>query len=123
MKIILYTKENENSERLIKALNTIVAKEKLEVIKSISSFTKRVNEFITETVIFILMPSTKEELHIMNSIYELLYNINPKILILPDRDKETVCMGFRLYPRFVEYADSNFMSLSAVLNKMVKNIG
>jgi len=122
MKIIFYSNNNDSSERLIKALNTVIAKEKIEVSKSINSFAKRASEFVVETAIFILMPSTKEELHIMNSIYELLFNSNPIILILPDREKETANMGFRLNPRFVEYADSNFMSLKAVLNKMVNNL-
>lgn len=103
----------------MKTLNTVVAKEKIEVIKSIDTFTGRISEIVMEKVIFILMPSSRNELHIMNSIYELIFNTNPIILILPDREKETANLGFRLCPLFVDYTDSNFMGLKVTLNKMV----
>ena len=121
MKVIIYSKNDKTPERLMTALNSVIAEEKAERFNSIYSFARRANEFIEKTVIFILMPATKDELFTMNSIYELSCNANPIILILPDREKETVNMGFKLNPRFVDYADSNFMGLKAVVNKMINN--
>jgi hypothetical protein len=41
------------------------------------------------------------------------------ILLLPDRNKETVSKGHRFYPRFLSYMDGDFSDVSAVLQKML----
>jgi len=41
------------------------------------------------------------------------------ILILPDRDRETITNGLKLRPRFFTYADEDFGEVAAVLAKML----
>jgi len=41
------------------------------------------------------------------------------ILVLPDDDMETISLGHALRPRFVTYAESDFIDISAVLGKIL----
>lgn len=41
------------------------------------------------------------------------------ILVLPDAEAETVSLGFRLFPRFVTYTDSDGTDICSVIEKMV----
>jgi hypothetical protein len=50
-----------------------------------------------------------------------LLSDTPIILILPDRKETTTAMGYRLYPRFLTYMDSNLSEVGAVLVKMIEN--
>jgi len=43
------------------------------------------------------------------------------VLILPDRRKETIAAGYKLYPRFLTFMDSDPRELAAVLEKMIEN--
>ena len=61
----------------------------------------------------------EKELLEIHSMRDLFRDIRI-VLILPDRSGDTVSMGFKLFPRFVSYADGNFMDVAAVLNKMLE---
>lgn len=50
-----------------------------------------------------------------------LLSDTPIILILPDREETTTAMGYRLFPRFLTYMDSNLSEVEAVLVKMIEN--
>jgi hypothetical protein len=45
------------------------------------------------------------------------------ILVLPDRDDETVAMGHRLRPRMVSYNDGDYLDVAAVLIRMNEKRG
>jgi hypothetical protein len=62
-----------------------------------------------------------EDLQGLFSIRDLFDDI-PMILILPDRKRDTISKGQKLYPRFATYMDGNFSDLALVLAKMLKKI-
>jgi hypothetical protein len=65
----------------------------------------------------ILMADSRRQLLEILSLNDLLENVRI-ILVLPDHVRDTVSKGLQLRPRFVEYMDSNFGDVAAVLNKM-----
>ncbi len=41
------------------------------------------------------------------------------IVVLKDQEKDTITKAHRLYPRYITYADSDFIDVGAVLTKMM----
>lgn len=69
--------------------------------------------------IALLLASTPRDLNDLVTNSHLLNNLRI-VMILPDRDEETIAKGHLLRPRFVSYRDNDFSSLSLVLKKMKK---
>ena len=63
---------------------------------------------------------SREDLVDLLSIRNLLDDLRV-ILLLPNREKETINKGHTLRPRFLTYADSNLLNVAAVLSKMLRN--
>lgn len=78
----------------------------------------RLRQFRNDKMLAIIMAATQEELVDVILIHDLLVDI-PIILVLPDREKETISKGTKLHPRFISYMDSDFSDIQAVLEKMV----
>jgi len=91
-----------------------------EVYRTIDSLSRRLHRSPFEGSIAVLFAATREELSGLLSIRELLLDLRI-ILILPDRKKDTIAVGHKLYPRFLTYVDSDFKNLAAVLEKMLKH--
>lgn len=70
--------------------------------------------------IAVILATSREELEEFILIRNLMDGLSI-ILILPDRERETILRGHYLYPRFVTYADSDLKDITAVLSKMVRN--
>ena len=94
--------------------------EKIEIYRNIDSFTKRLRKPTFDIDISILMAANKKQFSDLLFIKEALRDIKI-ILILPDRESDTISRGHKLYPRFVSYIDSDFKEVGAVLEKMIKN--
>jgi hypothetical protein len=110
---------NGAGKRLQRVLETEVSKDQIEICRDVAGLTRRFRGPRLELKIAVLLVSSREDLEAILSIAELLYDLRI-ILILPDREHETISMGFKLYPRFVSYADGDFSDVAAVLGKMLK---
>ena len=91
-----------------------------EVFQNIEDLSSRLRRPADGFVIAFLVAGSKKELLDIVSIRHLLSDI-PVILVLPDRQNETIVAGHKLYPRFLTYVDSNLMEVGAVLEKMFEN--
>jgi hypothetical protein len=123
MNILFYYSEPNNGVdgKLQEVINTIVPKEKTEIYRSIESLSRRLQQPTQNLGIVVLVAGNKEELLEILSIRDLLNNLRI-ILILPDREVDTIDKGRALYPRFIGYANGHLMDVSAVLEKMVGGI-
>ncbi len=87
-------------------------------------------EILTDTALFsealkrlpypgnvLLALGTMEDFRFAVAAQELFRDIM-LILILPDRSRKTVDMGYSLWPRYVAYPDGDFNDLRAVLTHM-----
>ena len=68
--------------------------------------------------IAVLLAHSKKELQSLLSIRELITDVR-SIMVLPDREDDTIRKGFLLYPRLVTYVDGDFVLVAAVLKNMI----
>ncbi len=101
-----------------KTIEAKVSPDQIERCVSVEEISSRLRQPLGDLRIAILHVKSKEELFEIDSIKFLLSGIRI-ILILPDRDKDTIASGHKLFPRFVSYADSDFKDVGDVLKNML----
>jgi hypothetical protein len=121
MNILYYATETEGSgERLQRVIETLVPEETREVYRTIDSLSSRLCQpkdyYLT---IAVLLAASRKDLADILSIHDLLCDIRI-ILILPDRENDTIAWGHSLQPRYLSYIDSDFTDVAAVLGKMMR---
>ncbi len=122
MNLLLYAKGSTRAgKRLESAIEALALELQPEIFTSDASLGSRLCRLPYYGNIAVLMAATQKELSELLNLKDRLKEI-PIILILPDREARTVSMGHKLYPRFVSYADGDFMDVAAVLKKMVENM-
>lgn len=120
MSVIYYNSMNNNTgRRLQKIFEREVSGKKIESCQSIDELSTRLNQLNLENNIAILLISVIAEIYQISSIKKSLNNVRI-ILILPDRSAEIVSAGYKLHPRFISYADSDFKDVAIVLKRMIK---
>lgn len=121
MNIIVYA--NGKKERLRKDLQDVVESkippQNLEVFHTIDDFSKRVLRLPIEIDVAVLLAQNKHELLELALLKDFLEDVRI-ILILPDRENETVSKGHKLRPCFLSYIDSDFKDVASVLEKILK---
>ena len=121
MKILLYLPHADGvGTKLLGIIEGLGVNEKIEIYRSIDSLVQRLREPTYDMDISILIAANKKQLSDILLIKEELRDIKI-ILILPDRESNTISGGHELYPRFVSYIDSDFKEVGAVLEKIIKN--
>ena len=90
--------------------------ESVERYRSVDKLAERLRQPRFGVILIVLLISSPEALMDVVLIRDLFADI-PVILILPDRKKETIAKGHKLYPRFLSYIDGNFADVALVLNK------
>jgi len=105
-------------ELLRKMIENVVPNENTEIYSTIDTLGKRLRRPSYNIAIAVLLISSREELRDVLSIRHLFDNIKI-VLILPDRNNETIVIGHKLRPRFLSYTDSDFKDVAAVLKKML----
>ena len=121
MDILVYAKTTEDPGlRIQRLIETLVPREEIEIYETIDSLSCRLHQPIFDLDIAVLLATTKEELEDILSLRDLLSDVR-SILVLPDREEETNAKGHMLRPRFITYADDNFIELAAVLTKVLEH--
>ena len=120
MNLLFYAStSDEVTKRLQKVIETILPGENKEIYRDIQSLSRRLREPLEGRRIFVLLASNRKDLSAIQSIRSLLSDASV-IVVLPDRDSETITQAHRLRPRFLTYIDSDFVELAGVLVKMAK---
>jgi hypothetical protein len=101
-------------------IEDLVPKEKIEVYRTAEDLSSRLREPTYDLSVAVLLAATKEDLSYLISNKELIWNLRV-ILVLPDRQDDTVTKGHLLRPRFLTYADGNFSDVSTVLSNMLQS--
>ena len=114
--IFFYLNGNDKIDWLFE---TVCLKASTRVFHSIEDLAQRLREPKENVIIAVLLAGKEDELMEMLAIRDLLFDI-PVILILPDRQQETISKGRKLYPRFLTYADGDLSEIAAVLGKMLE---
>lgn len=120
MKVLFYTgPAEENGEKIQSVVEALVPKQKIEIYRTTKTLSQRLRRPIGSLTLAVLFTATQEDFQDLLSLHDLLCDLRI-VLILPDRDTETVSKGLTLRPRFFSFADSDFTEVSAVLAKMLK---
>ncbi len=118
-KVILYARVMEGAgERLFQLIQGMTPVQDTEIYDSIDRFSQRLRQPTGDLTIAVIVANSKEDLLNLLFIRNLLQDIRI-ILVLPDREKDTIEKGHRLYPRFMSYLDSNLEEVAAVLNNVL----
>ena len=121
MKMLLYLPHEDGvGTKLLGIIEGLAVNGKIEIYRSIDSLVQRLRKPTFDIDVFILIASNKKQLSEVLLIKERLRDIKI-ILILPDRESDSISRGHEVYPRFVSYIDSDLKDVGAVLEKMMKN--
>ncbi len=124
MELIFYATAPGGPEKDLKrAIRARISEEvTMKTYRSLEALAVRLRRPGDETMIAVLLASSRKELRQLVSIEDLLDRA-AILLILPDRQEESIRTGHRLRPRFLGYVDGGTEEVSAVLEKMVRAAG
>jgi len=118
-KVITYTDLSSGaSEKLLQIVKGIVASDQIESFVSIEGLKTRLRKSLYDVDAVVLIVESGETLEKILTIMDLLRVVSV-IMVLPDRDQDTISKGYTVWPRFVSYLDSDFSEIGVVLSKMV----
>jgi len=119
MNLLLYAPVRDGvGERLQKVVEAMVPVHNTEIYRTVETLTRRLREPAHRPSIAVLLAASREDLLEILSIKELIWDLRI-ILILPDREKDTIAKGHALRPRFLTYSDSDVTDVAVVLRKML----
>ena len=123
MLLIFYEKASDGiSEQLKGMMKPLIGEDRIKVYHTISILSKRLARPIDGKVIMVLVAADRNDLLDIYAIREL-FGIIRIIIILPDREDESVRMGYQLQPRFLTYMNEELSEVYSVLRKMLKLSG
>lgn len=93
-------------------------KREIEVFRTIKNLSQKLRQPKNDHDIAVLLANKKEDLQELVRIDHLLEDLR-LILILADREADTIAKAHTLRPRFLTYVDSDFLDVAAVLSKML----
>ncbi len=121
MKVLFYAAETiEAGMRLQTVIEARVPADTLEVchhIDSVSRWFYRPHPG-NELIVVVLLAAGKQDLQSILSLRDLLKDVRI-LMVLTDREKETIAMAHQLRPRFIGYVDNDFFGIGDVLEKML----
>lgn len=120
---IVYYKpvENSFSEELEGVIESAGNKEDVEVYKDITSLLQRLRAPQESIFLAVLLIPSKDELKDILAFQDLFMD-KRLVLILPDRDEETIHDGHRLRPRYLSFTDNRIEEIASVLERLVLNL-
>jgi hypothetical protein len=120
MKVVLYAnEENEPASLSIQSvIDSFTDSTRLEVFRNSRDFSLRICRIPRKIDVAVLFALNHDQLSELVLLKDFLMDVRI-ILVLPDRDHQTVIKGHALTPNYTSYIDSNASDVAAVLNKMI----
>jgi hypothetical protein len=120
--LIIFARQGSESW---KKLQSIIGKntraEDVDWCNSLESFLRKFRTYNCYSMVLLLI-ETHSDLEEFLNVSDFFNGLRV-FLILPDREEDTISMGYRLFPRFVTYNDSDFMELSAIFRNILEYNG
>ena len=122
MGVLFYTASKKGAAKRVEhIIEGLVPQKDIEIYHTSESFSQRLRRFRGDLYLMVVLTTTADELREIFLIRDLLFDI-PLILILPDREPDTIAKGHKFRPRFITYADGDFNEFGLVLEKMTQRI-
>jgi hypothetical protein len=120
MKIFLYSPAGDPSgDRLGELIKTSLPEFGMEVCRTIHDLSQSLKQPAEDMGVAVLLVSDQKDLKNIISLRHFFQNIRI-ILLLPNKDPETVAMAHQLRPRFLTDRNGDLSEVTAVLKKMFK---
>ena len=99
MKLFLYATDRcRSGKQLQRVIEALVSKEDREIYRTIDGLTFRLRQPKPDPPIAVLLAASREDLSEILSLRDLLGDIRI-MLVLPDRERDTIAKGHTLRPR------------------------
>lgn len=120
MDIIFYAPvSNASVNRLSRTIEEVIPKENIEIYKNIPSLSRRLLKPNKDFTVSVLYAASQEDFADLLSIGELFFSAWI-IVILPDNEPGTIAKGHLLRARLLNFQDSDFFEIKAVLGNLYK---
>jgi len=117
--LIVYKKTKDSAEGQLQVLfESLVSKQNIDIYHSLVPLKQKILRTSYAEGIVILIAEKRDDLSELVPILELFRKLRI-ILVLPDREPETIQIGYRLEPRFMSFIDRGHSEIKAVLQKML----
>jgi hypothetical protein len=121
MQLLFYASKNDESEnRLDAAIRSVAQGEAVERFVTLEDFRERLRSIVEPNSIMVLAAVDREELSKLQAFREMLTEIYI-ILVLPDREDDTIKLAHRLKPRFLSQTEDDFSDLSRIVAQMIRS--
>lgn len=120
MKVIFYYTVGDSLGKCFErdVIESVPEKER-EIYGSLEKLRQRILQPVLDETIAVLLASNRKAFDDIYALRDLFKDFRV-ILILPDKDADTVALGHELYPRFLSYVDADFKQVADVLKKMMQ---
>ena len=118
-RLLLYMSSNSASERLKVRINDISLEVTIEIATTVYQLVNKLRQPKHDLILAILHTVTMEEFERIVNIGDMLKDIRT-IIILPNRNKNTISTAFKLFPRLIGFADEDYTSIVAVADHILK---
>jgi hypothetical protein len=120
MKCIFYEKKSGIiAGQIIGLLKASAIENNTELYHTIRTLSKRLTRPIDGLAIMVLIAGDRKDL--LNILaMQKLFGVIKIIIILPDREDESVKIGYKLQPRFLTYVNGDISEVHGVLRKMLE---
>ena len=123
IEILIYAKrKNKSFELLQKVIENVMPSNDIKRFNNIDTLCHQLNNStITKNnkTITVLLIDDLEELQDLIKMRDKLTETRI-IMILPDRDPETIKSGHALFPRYLDFSDTSFTEVGEVLRKITQ---
>ena len=120
--LILYKKDFDDfEEKICGVIESVVSKDKTAIFRSIEGMAEGIMHLTNNPAIAVLIIKSKEELLQLYSSLNVLRG-SEMLLFLPDRDPETIKLGYKLKPRFSICLHNDFSVIQTVLKLMLLSL-
>ena len=121
MKVLYYAPTgNSDAKRLQRIVEPLCREIDFEIHRSLRSLFLRLCHRKYDVTIAVLFAGSSRSLQNLLSIRELLLDI-PIVLVIQNRESDTVSKAHRMHPRYLSYNTSDFSDVGLVLDKMIAN--
>ena len=117
--LIIYKKTRDAAEGQLQVLfESLVSKQNIDIYHSVGSLKQKILRTSYAEGIVILVAEKRDDLAELVPILDLFRKLRI-ILVLPDREPETIQIGYQLEPRYLSFIDRGYAEIKAVLQKML----
>jgi len=120
MQLLFYARKNDKNEnRLDAAIRSAAQGESIERFVKLEDFRERLRSIVEPDSIMVLAAVDRKELLKMQAFRDMLTEIFI-ILVLPDRNENTIRLAHLLRPRFLSQTNDDFADLGQIIAKMIR---